>query len=103
MGRPLLPYLKADLGQKIVILSGPRQSGKMTLARMLEVKWSDDQPSAHLSHYLRILSGARGVQLVAELKREKTFPSGVGAYRTNSAYAASIFWTVVSPWWIQTR
>lgn len=35
MDRFLTPYLKKDLPTKIVLLSGPRQSGKTTLAKML--------------------------------------------------------------------
>jgi uncharacterized protein len=35
MDRFLAPYLKKDLPTKIVLLSGPRQSGKTTLAKML--------------------------------------------------------------------
>ena len=35
MDRTLTAYLKKDLPKKIVLLSGPRQSGKTTLAKML--------------------------------------------------------------------
>lgn len=35
MKRYLTKYIKKDLGKKIILLSGPRQSGKTTLAKML--------------------------------------------------------------------
>lgn len=35
MNRDLTPFVKKDLDTKIVLLTGPRQSGKTTLARML--------------------------------------------------------------------
>ena len=35
MERSLIPFIKKDLPQKIVLLTGPRQSGKTTLAQML--------------------------------------------------------------------
>ena len=35
MERSLNPFIKKDLPQKIVLLTGPRQSGKTTLAQML--------------------------------------------------------------------
>lgn len=35
MDRALAPLLREDLGRKIVLLSGPRQCGKTTLARNL--------------------------------------------------------------------
>ncbi|MEI8182871.1 MAG: ATP-binding protein [Desulfomonile sp.] len=35
MNRLLSPYIKNDLPEKIVLLSGPRQSGKTTIAKML--------------------------------------------------------------------
>jgi predicted AAA+ superfamily ATPase len=35
MDRMLLPFIKKDLKRKIVFITGPRQSGKTTLARML--------------------------------------------------------------------
>jgi len=35
MERSLIPFLKKDLPNKIVLLTGPRQSGKTTIAQML--------------------------------------------------------------------
>lgn len=36
MERTLAPHLRRDLPRKIILLSGPRQSGKTTVAKMLE-------------------------------------------------------------------
>jgi hypothetical protein len=35
MDRSIIPFVKNDFPEKIVLLTGPRQSGKTTLARML--------------------------------------------------------------------
>ena len=43
MERALTPYIQADLARKMVFLSGPRQTGKTTLARGLASAWSNAQ------------------------------------------------------------
>lgn len=43
MERALTPFIQADLGRKMVFLSGPRQAGKTTLARGLASAWADAQ------------------------------------------------------------
>ncbi len=43
MERALSPFIQADLGRKMVFLSGPRQAGKTTLARSLAATWSNAQ------------------------------------------------------------
>ncbi|MCX7174624.1 MAG: ATP-binding protein [Proteobacteria bacterium] len=43
MERTLTPLIQTDLGRKMVFLSGPRQSGKTTLARSLAAAWPDAQ------------------------------------------------------------
>ncbi|MBL0713222.1 MAG: hypothetical protein JJV98_05930 [Desulfosarcina sp.] len=43
----------------------------------LEVKLVDDQASAKFVHFGKYFSGIKKVQLVKDLKREKTFPGGV--------------------------
>ncbi|MBI5923781.1 MAG: ATP-binding protein [Betaproteobacteria bacterium] len=43
MERTLSPLIQADLGCKMVFLSGPRQAGKTTLARSLAIAWPDAQ------------------------------------------------------------
>ena len=42
-----------------------------------EVKWSQDQPAKDLGYFLQRFSGIRVIQLVRQLEREKTFPSGL--------------------------
>ncbi len=56
LSRALAPQIRADLARKLVLLSGPRQSGKTTLARALLGKsadarrrylnWDDDESRA---------------------------------------------------------
>lgn len=43
MERTLTPFIQADLGRKMVFLSGPRQAGKTTLARSLATAWPNAQ------------------------------------------------------------
>ncbi len=43
MERALAPFIRADLGHKMVFLSGPRQAGKTTLARALAEAWPNAQ------------------------------------------------------------
>jgi len=43
MERALSSFIQADLGRKMVFLSGPRQAGKTTLARSLAAAWPDAQ------------------------------------------------------------
>ncbi len=75
--RALAPQVSADLEDKIVLLSGPRQSGKTTLARAILARasreaaerylnWDDDEART------RILSGAfphRGLVVFDELQK----------------------------------
>ena len=46
------------------------------VAAMIEVKTADDRPGRAFEHFARFLPGARRVQLVARLDREKTYPDG---------------------------
>ncbi len=43
---------------------------------LIEAKWSDDSPSRHLEHFSAQLQNVQNIQLVKELKREKTYPNG---------------------------
>ena len=43
----------------------------------IEVKWADDQPSPHFKHFSRFFKCVKKVQLVKELKKEKTYPDGL--------------------------
>lgn len=42
---------------------------------LIEVKWADDSPSKHFSYFEPYFKNAKKIQLVKELKREKTFPN----------------------------
>lgn len=44
---------------------------------MIEVKWSDAERSSSFSLFEKYLTGAKKIQIVKELKREKTYPDGV--------------------------
>ena len=44
---------------------------------MIEVKMSDESPSAAFDHYRSILKHSKCIQLVRQCQREKTFPNGV--------------------------
>ncbi|MFA6409195.1 MAG: ATP-binding protein [Gammaproteobacteria bacterium] len=46
-------------------------------ACLLESKWSDESPSKHFSHFANYFPQAKKIQLVKEIKREKTFLDGV--------------------------
>lgn len=45
-------------------------------ALMIEVKWSDEERSPNFSFFEKYLAGVKKIQLVKELKREKTYPDG---------------------------
>lgn len=45
-------------------------------AMMIEVEWSDAERSPNFDFFGKYLSGFRKIQIVKELKREKTFPDG---------------------------
>ena len=44
---------------------------------LIEVKTSDDTPSKSLLHFAKLLPGAKPLQLVLNLTREKTYPNGI--------------------------
>ncbi len=44
---------------------------------LLEVKWADDTPTPAFHHFKPYMPEARQIQIVKELDREKTYPSGV--------------------------
>jgi hypothetical protein len=45
-------------------------------ALMIEVKWSDDEKSPNFAFFDKYVSGVRKIQIVKDLKREKTYPDG---------------------------
>lgn len=46
-------------------------------ALMIEVKWNDEERSPNFSLFEKYFTGAKKIQLVKELKKEKTYPDGV--------------------------
>ena len=46
-------------------------------ALMLEVKWSDAERSPNFSFFEKYLASAKQIQIVKELKREKTYPDAL--------------------------
>jgi len=67
-----LYYLRNKDGREIdfFVTKGERP------ALMIEVKWSDEERSSNFSSFEKYLAGAKKVQIVKELKREKTYPDG---------------------------
>lgn len=51
---------------------------------MIEVKWGDDAPSRHFQFFERYCRGCKKIQLVKELRRDKTFPDGVEVRRAST-------------------
>jgi hypothetical protein len=43
---------------------------------MLEVKWRDEKCSPNFSFFEKYISGTRKIQIIKELKRDKTYPHG---------------------------
>lgn len=68
-----LHYLRTKDGKEIDFLIAIE--GKP--AYMIEVKWSDDTPNNSFSHFSQFIPQAKKLQLVRELKREKTYPDGL--------------------------
>ena len=44
---------------------------------LIEVKWADDIPHKNFKYFDRYLPNMKKIQLVKELKREKTYPDGL--------------------------
>jgi len=44
---------------------------------MVEVKWSDENVSSNFKIFRKFFPEVRMVQIVKELKKEKTFPDGI--------------------------
>ncbi|HOG89803.1 MAG TPA: ATP-binding protein [Smithella sp.] len=67
-----LCYLRNKDGREIDFLV----TKKGTPAMMIEVKWSDDERSPNFSFFEKNTKSVKKVQIVKELKREKTYPDG---------------------------
>ena len=71
------------------MLTGPRQTGKEgkeidfllskdgLVTHLIEVKTKDDKPSPSFKHYEKFIQNAEQVQLVKNLKRNKSYPNGL--------------------------
>jgi predicted AAA+ superfamily ATPase len=68
-----LHYLRTKDGKEIDFALFPERGPPL----LIEVKASDDAPSRWFGSFDRFFPGARKLQLVKELKREKTYPNGV--------------------------
>lgn len=65
-------YLKNKDGKEIDFLLVNKEKPAM----MIEVKWSDEVKSANFGFFEKFLGGIKKIQLVKELKREKSYPDG---------------------------
>jgi uncharacterized protein len=68
-----LYFLKNKDGREIDFLV---TKGEKT-SLMLEVKWSDAERSPNFSFFEKYLAGTKKIQIVKELKREKTYPDAM--------------------------
>jgi hypothetical protein len=68
-----LYFLKNKDGREIDFLITKNEKP----ALMLEVKWSDAGRSPNFSFFEKYLAGTKKIQVVKELKREKTYPDAV--------------------------
>ncbi len=65
-------YLKNKDGREVDFLVLKNENPSF----MLEVKWSDANLSPNFSFFEKYIPGARKIQIVKELKRDKTYPDG---------------------------
>ena len=56
---------------------------------LFEVKWSDDEPSKALAHFMKLWPKITTLQLVHELRREKSWPNGIDV-KLLSAYLSEL-------------
>ena len=68
-----LYFLKNKDGREINFLITKNEKP----ALMLEVKWSDAERSPNFSFFEKYLTSAKKIQIVKELKREKTYPDAL--------------------------
>jgi predicted AAA+ superfamily ATPase len=68
-----LYFLKNKDGREIDFLITVKEKP----ALMLEVKWSDAERSPNFSFFEKYIAGTRKIQIVKELKREKTYPDAL--------------------------
>ncbi|MBY0386135.1 ATP-binding protein [bacterium] len=68
-----LHFLRTKKGDEIDFLVTTNQRP----THMIEVKWADDQPSRHFAYFAKFLPEALKIQIVGNLKREKTTDQAV--------------------------
>lgn len=56
---------------------------------LIETKWSDNVPNKHFFYFTKYFPQAKKIQLVKELKRDKTYPNGV-AVRNVEAWLTTL-------------
>ena len=76
-GVPCSLHYLAQKGGREIDFFLELQNGKETRQLLIEVKASDDEPSRHFQAFRQFFTKAELIQVVKELKREKTFPNGV--------------------------
>jgi len=67
-----LYYLRTKDGKEIDFLICLNRQPKS----LIEVKWAEETPVSSMKHFSQFLPGVKKIQLVKELKREKTYPDG---------------------------
>ena len=66
-------YLKSKDGREVDFFLTKEEQPSL----MIEVKWSDAERNPNLSFFEKFLAGTKKLQIVKELRREKTYPDGV--------------------------
>jgi len=82
-----LYYLQTKDGKEIDFFINKENSPFL----MLEVKWADNNMSKNFSLFDRCLQGARKIQIVKEIEREKTYPNGLEIRQAASWLSALSF------------
>lgn len=94
MKRYLEEYIKTDLKKKIVLVSGPRQSGKTTLSKMLTARFdylNFDSPEHRIALHERSWDREKDLVVFDELHKLKNWKSWLkGVYDTEGILPAII-------------